>query len=50
MPLYDRFSLLKTIEAGLGLPCLNHACDSNVNVMTGLLDEAGLQPRRLERA
>lgn len=33
---YNHFSLLKTIEGGLGLPCLNHACDSNVNVMTDL--------------
>jgi hypothetical protein len=24
---YDHFSLLRTIEAGFGLPCLNHACD-----------------------
>jgi phosphatidylinositol-3-phosphatase len=33
---YNHFSLLKSMEAGLGLPCLNHACDSNVNVMTDL--------------
>lgn len=33
---YDHFSLLKSIEAGLDLPCLNHACDSNVKVMTDL--------------
>jgi len=33
---YNHFSLLKTIEAGFGLPCLNHACDSSVNVMTDL--------------
>jgi hypothetical protein len=33
---YNHFSLLKTIEGGLGLPCLNHACDSNVNVMSDL--------------
>jgi hypothetical protein len=33
---YNHFSLLKTLEAGLGLPCLNHACDSNVNVMSDL--------------
>jgi hypothetical protein len=24
----DHFSLLRTLEAGFGLPCLNHACDS----------------------
>ena len=33
---YNHYSLLKTIEAGLALPCLNHACDSNVNVMSDL--------------
>jgi len=33
---YSHFSLLKSIESGLGLPCLNHACDPAVNVMTDL--------------
>jgi hypothetical protein len=33
---YNSFSLLKSLEAGLGLPCLNHACDSNVAVMSDL--------------
>jgi phosphatidylinositol-3-phosphatase len=33
---YTHFSLLKSIESGLGLPCLNHACDRNVNVMSDL--------------
>lgn len=33
---YTHFSLLKSIESGLGLPCLNHACDSSVNVMSDL--------------
>ena len=33
---YNHFSLLKSIEGGLGLPCLNHACDTNVNVMSDL--------------
>ncbi len=33
---YSHFSLLKSIESGLGLPCLNHACDSNVAVMSDL--------------
>ena len=32
----NHFSLLKTIEAGLGLPCLNHACDANAHVMASL--------------
>jgi len=33
---YDHFSLLKTLEGGLGLPCLNHACDNNENVISDL--------------
>ncbi len=33
---YTHFSLLKTLEAGLELPCLNHACDENVQVMSDL--------------
>lgn len=37
---YNHFSLLKTLEGGLGLPCLNHACDSDVKVMSDLF--AGL--------
>jgi hypothetical protein len=37
---YNHFSLLKSIEGGLGLPCLNHACDSSVNVMTDLFGSA----------
>jgi len=36
---YTHFSLLKTVEGGFGLPCLNHACDSNVNVMTDLFGD-----------
>lgn len=35
---YTHFSLLKTLEAGLGLPCLNHACDANVAVMSDLFE------------
>ena len=34
--LYNHFSLLKTLEAGFGLPCLNHACDAGVEVMSDL--------------
>ena len=34
--LYNHFSLLKTLEAGFGLPCLNHACDADVEVMSDL--------------
>lgn len=33
---YNSFSLLKTIEAAFGLPCLNHACDSDVATMSDL--------------
>ncbi|HZR33119.1 MAG TPA: alkaline phosphatase family protein [Terriglobales bacterium] len=33
---YTHFSLLKSLESGLGLPCLNHACDGNVHVMSDL--------------
>jgi hypothetical protein len=37
---YTHFSLLKTIEGAFRLPCLNHACDSSVNVIDDLF--AGL--------
>jgi phosphatidylinositol-3-phosphatase len=30
---YDHFSLLRTMEAGFGLPCLNHACDLTSKIM-----------------
>ena len=33
---YNSFSLLKSMEAGFGLPCLNHACDGDTNVMSDL--------------
>jgi len=33
---YTSYSLLKSMEAGFRLPCLNHACDKNVNVMSDL--------------
>jgi phosphatidylinositol-3-phosphatase len=35
---YDHFSLLRTLEAAFGLPCLNHSCDitsKTMNVMFG---------------
>jgi len=35
---YNSFSLLKSIEGGFGLPCLNHACDAGVAVMSDLFD------------
>jgi len=34
---YTHFSLLKSVEAALRLPCLNHACDESTNVMSDLL-------------
>jgi phosphatidylinositol-3-phosphatase len=34
--MYTHFSLLKSIEGGLELPCLNHACDATVKVMSDL--------------
>lgn len=33
---YNSFSLLKSLESAFGLPCLNHACDSGVAVMSDL--------------
>jgi len=33
---YNHFSLLKSLESAFELPCLNHACDDNVQVMSDL--------------
>jgi hypothetical protein len=33
---YNHYSLLKSLESGFGLPCLNHACDQGINVMRDL--------------
>jgi len=33
---YTHFSMLKSLEAGFGLPCLNHACDNTTNVMSDM--------------
>ncbi len=30
---YDHFSLLHTLEAGFGLPCLNNACDASAQLI-----------------
>jgi hypothetical protein len=38
---YTHFSLLKSIEAGLNLPCLNHACDASTAVMSDLFAAGG---------
>lgn len=33
---YDHYSLLRTLEAGFKLPCLNHACDATSKVMNDM--------------
>ncbi len=33
---YTHFSLLRSIEAGFGLPCLNHACDDTTKTMSDM--------------
>ena len=38
---YTSFSLLRSLEAAFGLPCLNHACDPGVNVMSDLFGGDG---------
>ncbi len=35
---YTHFSLLKSIEGALGLPCLNHACDATTDIMNDVFD------------
>ena len=36
---YDHYSLTKTLDGAFGLPCLNHACDAGVDVMSDLFQE-----------
>ncbi|HMD16200.1 MAG TPA: alkaline phosphatase family protein [Terriglobales bacterium] len=36
---YTHFSLLRTIEGGFRLPCLNHACDATTNTISDLFGE-----------
>ena len=36
--LYTHFSLTKSLDGAFGLPCLNHACDTNVVVMKKLFN------------
>lgn len=36
---YTHFSLLKSLEAGFRLPCLNHACDAGTKVMSSLFSK-----------
>lgn len=33
---YTHFSMLKSLEAGFGLPCLNHACDDTAPIMADM--------------
>jgi len=37
---YTHFSLLRSLESGFGLPCLNHACDATTSTMTDLFAPA----------
>ncbi|MBV8147165.1 MAG: phosphoesterase [Gammaproteobacteria bacterium] len=36
---YTHFSLLKSLEAGFGVPCLNNACRPDVQVISDLFDD-----------
>jgi hypothetical protein len=42
---YNHFSVLKSLEAGFDLPCLNHACDGNIQVMSDLFGHGGRDDR-----
>ena len=42
---YNHFSVLKSLEAGFDLLCLNHACDGNVQVMSDLFGHGGRDDR-----
>ena len=33
---YDSFSLLRSLEGGFGIPCLNHACDTSTAAMSDM--------------
>lgn len=44
---YTHFSLLRTLEAGFNLPCLNHACDKSSETMSDLFAE-GSRPFKME--
>jgi phosphatidylinositol-3-phosphatase len=41
---YDHFSLLRSIEGGLRLPCLNNACTQGVQAMSDLFGEPTAKP------
>ena len=38
---YTHYSLLRSLESGFQIPCLNHACDSSTAVMSDLFGHAG---------
>jgi len=38
---YTHFSLTKSLDGGFRLPCLNHACDAHVKVMSDLFSNDG---------
>ena len=40
---YTHYSLLKSLESGFQVPCLNHACDADVNVMSDLFAAAEIK-------
>jgi phosphatidylinositol-3-phosphatase len=42
---YNHFSLLKSLESAFDLPCLNHACDEDVKVMSDLFGTRGYDRR-----
>jgi hypothetical protein len=33
---YVSFSLLRSLEGGFGIPCLNHACDASTAAMSDM--------------
>ena len=43
---YNHYSLLRTMEAAFGLPCLAHACDSVVPTMAPLFANSRRHNRR----
>jgi hypothetical protein len=42
---YTHFSLLRSLEGGLGIPCLNHACDAGTNTVSDLFGESDAKDR-----
>jgi hypothetical protein len=44
---YNHFTLLKSLEAGFGLPCLNHACDTTMPIMPDMFGGGPLVSERI---